>query len=121
MGVVELSLEGAELKEMEPREINDPLVIESAEALERLFQAGGDAVASQVDFEKQQVLVYRWDGSGGDSLVAWRTGDGDETQISYGMQRGMTRDLRQHVVLLAVPKGKEPKFVELPAARIRGR
>jgi hypothetical protein len=83
-----------------------PRVAATAEELAKLVpdKDAQGAIAKEVDFKKEQLLLFRWSGSGQDSL-SFRTNkieDGEEVVFSY--TPGRTRDLRPHAKLYAVPK-----------------
>jgi hypothetical protein len=67
------------------------------------------AIAKQVDFKKEYLLLFRWSGSGGDKLqVAVEKEKKGEVAV-FTRKRGLTRDLRRHVRLFAVPAKMEYK------------
>lgn len=67
-------------------------------------KASREAVAKQVDFKREYVLVVAWAGSGGDKLT-FEVEKGDKgSEALLKMQRGLTRDLRQHLKVFAFPK-----------------
>ncbi|MFO0881396.1 MAG: hypothetical protein U0840_29195 [Gemmataceae bacterium] len=67
-------------------------------------KAGREALAGQVDFKKEYLLVVVWSGSGGDKLT-FEVQKGDKgSEAVLKMQRGLTRDLRQHLKVFAFPK-----------------
>jgi hypothetical protein len=75
---------------------NKPIVIKSAEEAAKHF--GKDALETlgkEVDFKKQIVLVFAWQGSGGDKL-SYTVAESLPEQIAFSLKRGLTRDLRSH-------------------------
>jgi hypothetical protein len=60
-------------------------------------------ITKQVDFKKEYLLLFAWAGSGGDrlSFEVKKTDKGEE--VVFTMKRGLTRDLRRHVKLYAIP------------------
>ena len=81
---------------------NRPLVIKPREDAAKHF--GKDAIEvlmKKVDFEKQIVLVFAWEGSGGDRLK-YVVAESFPEQIFFSMQQGMTFDLRQHALVYAL-------------------
>ena len=58
-------------------------------------------LGSQVDFEKQFLLVLAWQGSGGDRLN-YTVAESFPEQIFFSMKRGLTRDLRPHMQVYAL-------------------
>ena len=62
------------------------------------------AVAKQVDFAKEKVVVFAWSGSGGDRLVPELKTDGGKVLVTFTSAAGATDDLREHGFVFAVPK-----------------
>ena len=60
-----------------------------------------EAISKQVDFSKEIVLLFSWDGSGRDTLTFER----NKKEVAFTRTLGRTRDLRFHVKVFAVPKG----------------
>ncbi len=63
-----------------------------------------DAIAAEVDFDHQSLLLFSWSGSGGDSLIGQQTVVDGVVDIKFQFEFGFTRDLRQHQSLFAVPR-----------------
>jgi hypothetical protein len=87
--------------------VTEPATIKTAEELKKnpVVGAASEAIAKQVDFEKQNLLVFAWAGSGQDKVTASIGADSDKKSIVYvEYLPGKTRDLRQHVRLFTVPK-----------------
>ena len=84
----------------------EPAVLASADDLAKSPVVGkaADELAEVVDFDKEKLVVFAWAGSGQDKVTT--EGVKDET-ASFTYTRGLTRDLRQHVQLFAVPKAVE--------------
>jgi Membrane-bound lysozyme-inhibitor of c-type lysozyme len=81
---------------------NKPIVITSMQEAGGLFKnAASGVLGSQVDFEKQFLLVFAWQGSGGDRL-SYTVAESFPEQIFFSMKRGLTRDLRPHVHVYAL-------------------
>ena len=81
---------------------NKPIVITSMQEAGGLFKnAASGALGSQVDFEKQFLLVFAWRGSGGDRL-SYTVAESFPEQIFFSMKRGLTRDLRPHMHVYAL-------------------
>ena len=107
--VREVSVKDLDLNFKERGVVTKPTKIMSAEELVKAMP-GKDAaekVAKQVDFSKEYLLLFRWSGSGGDQLTA-----GGETKATFAYQRGLTKDLRQHLHLFAVAKDAEWEFAK---------
>lgn len=81
----------------------EPKIITSADDLKKVLP---DAKI-EVDFKKEKLVLFTWAGSGGDKVA----GAGDAKTVTFTLTRGLTRDLREHVKLFAVPKDAEVKVV----------
>lgn len=88
---------------------NKPTVLKTADEMSKAIKSK-DVVArlqKEVDFEKQNVLLFSWAGSGQDKLsfiVA------KENVVVFQFQRGRTRDLRPHVHAFAINKDTKWEF-----------
>jgi len=81
---------------------NKPIIITSMQQAGGLFeQAALGALGRQVDFNKQFLLVFAWQGSGGDRL-GYTVAESFPEQVFFSMRRGLTRDLRQHAHVYAL-------------------
>jgi hypothetical protein len=103
------SLELQGLKRPFPKGAADkPLVIATAADLMKAFpeEAIRTGVAKQVDFDKEKLLFFAWSGSGQDKLTPTvvKDKDNDKKTVAFTYQRGLTRDLRAHFRLFALPK-----------------
>jgi hypothetical protein len=58
-----------------------------------------DAVAKEVNFKKEYVVVYAWSGSGGDKLEM----KVEDKKVTFSRSLGRTRDLRRHFKVFALP------------------
>ena len=97
-----------ELKELTVRESAfrnarppQPTAVRSDEEAEKLFE--GESLAAfrrEIDFSKEQAVVFAWQGSGQDRIKAENTKSGP----LFDYEPGRTRDLRQHTVVFVLPK-----------------
>jgi hypothetical protein len=81
---------------------NKPIVIKSQDEAAKHF--GKDAletIAQKVDFKKQIVLVFAWQGSGGDKLQ-YQILESFPEQIPFSLRPGVTDDLRSHSRVFAL-------------------
>jgi hypothetical protein len=87
--------------------ITEPTVIVDAAALAKAFpdEKAQARIKEQVDLSRQQLLYFRWAGSGQDKLEAREQKEGQTVLILFEYSPGRTRDLRQHMELVAVRKG----------------
>ena len=81
---------------------NKPIVIKSQdEAAKHFGKEALEAVAKKVDFKKQIVLVFAWQGSGGDKLQ-YQILESFPEQIPFSLRPGATDDLRSHSHVFAL-------------------
>ncbi len=106
--VREIELKDVKVAAKEGAKWAEPTVIKTEEELKKAF--GDDAAkAMKVDFKKEYLALFQWAGSGQDKLThAAETKDG-KTTVTTTMKPGLTRDLRQHAHLFALPVGAEWK------------
>ncbi|MSQ96735.1 MAG: hypothetical protein EXR98_19575 [Gemmataceae bacterium] len=107
---------------------NKPTVLRSADDAAKVFDKDAiAALAKKVDFKKQFVVVFAWQGSGGDKL-AYTVFESFPEQITFSMKHGLTDDIRPHVQVFALrsnvrasikgPDGKQGK-IDGQAAGVR--
>ncbi len=60
---------------------------------------GKEAILKQANLKKEYLVVFRWAGSGGDRVTMSAEGD----KVTFNYKRGLTRDLRQHLKIFALP------------------
>ena len=77
---------------------NKPTVLRSADDAAKHFDE--DAL-KKMDFKKQIVLIFAWQGSGQDKL-SYTVAESFPEQITFSRKPGLTRDLRQHVQVFAL-------------------
>lgn len=103
--VKELDLKG--LKRDFPKgKIDMPAAIASVEELAKAFPEEDlqGRLKKEVDFTKQKLVFFAWSGSGGDRM-AFQVEKGEKAPaVVFQYTRGLTRDLRSHFHLYAVPK-----------------
>jgi hypothetical protein len=81
---------------------NRPIVIKSQDEAARHFGKDAlEAIARKVDFKKQIVLVFAWQGSGGDKLE-YRILESFPEQIPFSLRPGVTDDIRSHSRVFAL-------------------
>jgi len=81
-----------------------PLLIEDAATAAKYFSKEElKALAKQIDFNTQKLLVFAWKGSGGDKMTHIVMESFPE-QISFNYKPGRTRDLRPHWYVYALRK-----------------
>lgn len=110
-GVREIDLKDAKVNEKLGSMVNEPTLIKGEEDLKKAV--GEDAAkAMKIDFKKEYLALFQWSGSGGDKLAhTLETKDG-KTTVTTTLTRGLTKDLRKHAVLIAIPVGAEWKFTK---------
>lgn len=91
--------------------LGDPLKITTAAELAAAVADANvrEAIARKVNLKRENLLVYRWSGSGMDRLTL-KAGKGNAVTFTY--RRGLTRDLRMHVKAFAVPKKATYRVVD---------
>jgi hypothetical protein len=96
-----------------PGGVTNPETIATAEALAKspVLKNAADELKKKVDFDKEKLLLFTWQGSGGDKLAGALATADKKTLATFTYTPGLTRDLRQHVKLFAVPKDAEVKVV----------
>jgi hypothetical protein len=90
--------------------VNKPTEIASADELAKAIP-DEDAVAKikkDVDFAKVKLVLFSWQGSGGDKL----TFSTEKDDVTFAFKAGLTRDLRTHLHLFAVPKDAKVKMAK---------
>ncbi len=102
----EIDIKGVKLG-MSRGKVTEPTVIANAEDLAKspILGAIEEKVKKEVDFTKEKLVLFAWAGSGGDKLSAALK---DKT-VTFTHTPGLTRDLRAHAHLFAVPKDAEVK------------
>lgn len=110
--VREIPTKDLKLTSPERGKVGEPAVITSAEELAKNETVGksADELKKHVDFAKEKLVVFAWAGSGQDKIAAGELKTADKkTTATFNYTRGLTRDLRRHVHLFAVPKDAEVK------------
>ena len=76
---------------------NQPIKITSLkDAAKHLQKETLEQIKKEVNFQKQFVLIFAWQGSGGDRLK-FDVAESFPEQIFFSIQPGLTDDLRSHV------------------------
>lgn len=70
------------------------------ELAELVGEAAAKTLGARIDFEKYDLVLFRWAGSGADNLTLKIV----DEKVVFQYQRGLTRDLRQHQDAFAVMK-----------------
>jgi hypothetical protein len=83
-----------------------PTKVTSAEELAKLLPDKDQRakVLEQVDFGKEYLLAFAWRGSGGDKLTFTVEKGKDNPEAVFTFTRGITRSLKQHRYLFAIPR-----------------
>ena len=89
--------------------LKSPIVLKSMEdAYGHLTRASMEKIADMVNFEKQQVVIFAWQGSGQDRLTGYfNAGKIALAHVIYNP--GYTKDVKTHIFIQALPKGIEMK------------
>jgi hypothetical protein len=79
-----------------------PIVVKSqAEAAKHFGRDALNTIAKQVDFKKQILLVFAWQGSGGDKLE-YQILESFPEQVPFSLRPGLTDDIRSHSRVFAL-------------------
>lgn len=83
-----------------------PIVIANEEQLRGAIadESVRAAIARVTDFSRDQLLLFTWTGSGQDSLIGTAGVSDGRTDVTFRFHFGLTKDLRPHQGLFAVPK-----------------
>ncbi len=73
------------------------------DALKHLSRASMESIAEKIDFEKEQMLIFAWQGSGQDRIYGHTT-SGKEATTRFSYTPGNTKDLKTHVMVYSLPK-----------------
>ncbi len=84
-----------------------PTIITNAEELKKAIPDAEETIQKQLDFAKDKLVLFTWSGSGGDKLTATLSEDGKIA--TFTRKLGLTRDLRMHMRLFAIPVTAEFK------------
>jgi hypothetical protein len=86
--------------------VDKPTIITSAEELAKAISVEEvqARIKKEVDFAKEKMLFFAWSGSGGDKLTPTVEKGEKGPEVVFQYRRGLTKDLRPHVHLFAIPK-----------------
>jgi len=84
----------------------------AAELTKAFSKELAEEIAKTVNFKNEYVVVQQWAGSGGDKMTLKLDGK----KVSFDTKRGLTRDLRSHFKVFAVPNGYT---VDLPKMGVK--
>jgi len=87
----------------------DPLLIDSLDAARRAFRDAATVkrIAADIDFAKQRLLYFYWEGSGQDVLTPLVAMSRNKKNVRFAYHPGQTTDLRTHYKLYAVNRDVE--------------
>lgn len=77
------------------------------DALQHLSRATIETLADKIDFDKQQLLIFAWEGSGQDRIFGRTAKAKDELTTRFHYTPGSTEDLKTHVQVYSIPKDIE--------------
>jgi hypothetical protein len=87
-----------------PESGRDPLTIKSTEQVAKYFkEAFVVKWREQVDFDKQELLVWMWRGSGQDELECF-VSLSDPTKVLFWFEHGKSKDIDEHLYVFAIRK-----------------
>jgi hypothetical protein len=92
--------------------VSEPKIISSNDELAKAIadEETQAAVKKQVDFAKEKLLYFSWSGSGGDKLTFSTAKSDKGVEVIILLTPGLTRDLRMHHQLIAIPKDASWRF-----------
>lgn len=73
--------------------------VDSVQLADKYF----DHLPPEVNFDAEQVVIFAWNGSGQDKIEYEKIDD----VYHFVYKRGQTRDLKQHLKIVSVPKKNE--------------
>jgi len=100
-------IEVKDLKVEQPRgEVKKPARITKKEELEKAVSGKEvqEKIAKQVDFAREHLLLFAWQGSGGDKLSVKTEDEKGKVVAVFSYSPGVTDDVKAHVHLFAIPK-----------------
>jgi hypothetical protein len=82
-----------------------PTEIKDAATLEKTFSDATvlAAIKKEVDFTKEKLVYFAWSGSGQDKIAGALDPTAAQITVVFKYTPGLTRDLRPHVHLFAIP------------------
>jgi len=83
-----------------------PLVIQNGYAFVDSFQIAEkyfDHLPPEVNFDAEQVVIFAWNGSGQDKIEYEKM----DNVYHFVFKRGQTKDLKQHIKIVSIPKKNE--------------
>lgn len=83
-----------------------PFIIQNGYAFIDSFQKAEkyfDHLPPEVNFDSEQVVVFAWNGSGQDKIEYEKM----ENVYHFVYKRGQTKDLKQHIKIVSIPKKNE--------------
>ena len=103
--ITEVKLGASDKLAVKPGTWSVPSKITTTAELEELVRdkAARATLIKAVDFKTQDLLVFAWQGSGGDKLE-YTVAESFPEQVRFMLKRGLTKDLRTHMKLFAVRK-----------------
>ena len=94
--VTEINLKGLKVGRAGRGDPTKPTMITTAEALAKAFPDADAqaAIKKDVDFSKQELALFAWEGSGGDNLAFTVDETKKPPHVKFTLKRGLSRDLR---------------------------
>jgi hypothetical protein len=87
------------------KDVNKPTEITTAEEAAKAFDKEAlEKVKKEVDFSKEKLLCFDWEGSGQDKVGFKLEKDKDAMLVVFTYTRGLTKDLRMHSHVFVMPK-----------------
>jgi len=87
------------------KDVNKPTEIKTAEEAAKVFDKDAlEKVKKDVDFNKEKLVCFDWEGSGQDMLAFKLDKDKDAPVVVFTYTRGATKDLRMHARVFVMPR-----------------
>ena len=87
------------------KDVNKPAEIKTAEEAAKVFDKDAlEKVKKDVDFNKEKLVCFDWEGSGQDTVTFKLDKDKDAQVVVFTYTRGRTKDLRMHARVFVMPK-----------------
>ena len=100
-----IAIDKADKLGVKPGKWNEPTKVSTVEGLKKLIEdeATRTRLEKEVNLKTHDLLIFCWQGSGGDEIV-YKVLESFPEQVPFSLVPGKTDDLRTHTKLFAVRK-----------------
>jgi hypothetical protein len=103
--VRELKLGAAAAEKFKPTSVKMPTIVAAADDAVKLFDGvSAETIKKEVNFEREKLLVFSWQGSGGDRLRPALEKEAGKAIVVFHYTAGLTDDLRRHFHVYVLPR-----------------